>query len=271
MNITVITTFHEPGMVQYGQRFIDSFQQRVDPRVKLRVYAENCKPIVARPEQVTVVDAKEALPDLNAFKERWKDVPKANGTCPWPARRPRDHHKAFKWDAIRFANKTYAVFEAAKDPNTDILVWMDADTYVHSPITYGQFRAMCPATVWLSFLGRNKKWPECGFYHLTLRTPGSDAFLKEFQRVYDEAEQGIFLMEEWHDSYVFWEVLKKIRTQFPQIKDFSGHLINGEGHPLINCELGQFFDHLKGVRKDEGKSRRKDLLKPRPEQYWNEI
>lgn len=78
-------------------------------------------------------------------------------------------------------------------------------------------------------------------------------------------------MEEWHDSYVFWEVLKKIRTQFPQIKDFSGHLINGEGHPLINCELGQFFDHLKGVRKDEGKSRKKDLLKPRPEQYWNEI
>ena len=128
-----------------------------------------------------------------------------------------------------------------------------------------------PVTVWLSVLGRNKKWPECGFYHLTLRTPGSDAFLKEFQRVYDEAEQGIFLMEEWHDSYVFWEVLKKIRTQFPQIKDFSGHLINGEGHPLINCELGQFFDHLKGVRKDEGKSRKKDLLKPRPEQYWNEI
>ena len=69
-------------MVQYGQRFIDSFQTKGDPRVKLRVYAENCKPIVARPEQVTVVDAKEALPDLNAFKERWKDVPKANGTCP---------------------------------------------------------------------------------------------------------------------------------------------------------------------------------------------
>jgi len=78
-------------------------------------------------------------------------------------------------------------------------------------------------------------------------------------------------MEEWHDSYVFDQVLKKIRIQYPNIKDFSGHLINGEGHPLINCELGAWFDHLKGVRKSEGRSRKKDLLEPRSESYWNEV
>ena len=148
-------------------------------------------------------------------------------------------------------------------------VWMDGDTFVHSPITYTEFRNLVPQTQWLHYLGRNRKWPECGFYGLTLRTEGANAFLKEFQRVYDEAENnGIFNMEEWHDSYVFWEVLKKIQPTYPNIKDFSGHLINGEGHPLINCELGKYFDHLKGVRKDEGKSRQRDLLSPRTESYW---
>tara|TARA_B110000977_G_scaffold69083_2_gene93790 strand:- start:5969 stop:6811 length:843 start_codon:yes stop_codon:yes gene_type:complete len=271
MRIKCITTFHQPGLEQYGQRLIDSWAKNVHPAIKLIVYAEDCIPVVPPGANITVVDAKQALPKLNAFKERHKNDPKANGKCPWPARRPRDHHKEFKWDAVRFANKTYAVFEAAQDLETDILVWIDGDTYVHSPITYGQFRNLVPASQWLHYLGRMKKWPECGWYGLTLRTPGADAFLKEFERVYEEHDDGIFKMEEWHDSYVFDEVLKKIRIKHPNIKDFSGHLVNGEGHPLINCELGAWFDHLKGVRKEEGRSRKKDLLQPRSETYWNEV
>jgi len=270
MNITVVTTFHQPGLEQYGQRFINSFSEKVDPKIKLVVYAEKCIPVNPDESRITIHDADSTLPDLQKFKSIWGQVPKANGKCPWPERRPRDNHKEFKWDAVRFANKVYAVFHEAKKDNTDILVWMDADTYVHSPITYGEFRLLVPPQAWLHYLGRNRKWPECGFYGLTLRSPGCDAFLKEFQRVYDEAEQGIFLMEEWHDSYVFWEVLKKIQVQYPNVKDFSGHLVNGEGHPLINCELGKYFDHLKGVRKSEGRSRKRDLLQPRSENYWNE-
>ena len=40
---------------------------------------------------------------------------KANGKCPFLKKDPRDHHKEFKWDAIRFANKVYAVFETYAD------------------------------------------------------------------------------------------------------------------------------------------------------------
>ena len=273
MRITVVTTFHQPVLEQYGQRFIDSFSKNVDPKIRMVVYAENCNPIIPENDKrIEVRNAEQTLPELQQFKRIWKDVPKANGKCPWPERRPRDNHKEFKWDAVRFANKVYAVFEMARDTETDILVWMDADTVVHSPITYGEFRILVPATQWLHFLGRNKKWPECGWYGLTLRTEGANAFLKEFQRVYDEPESnGIFNMEEWHDSYVFWEVLKKIKPHHGNIKDFSGHIVNGEGHPLINCELGKYFDHLKGVRKSEGRSRKRDLLQPRNETYWNEV
>ena len=134
--------------------------------------------LAASSTALTIYDADATLPEFQKFKSIWGQGPTAYGNCPWPERRPRDNHKEFKWDAVRFANKVYAVFHEAKKDDTDILVWMDADTYVHSPITYGEFRLLVPPQAWLHYLGRNKKWPECGFYGLTLRSPGADAFLK---------------------------------------------------------------------------------------------
>ena len=273
MKILVVTTFHKEGMEVYGQRFIDTFSKNVDPKIGLRVYAENCTPEVNDPhDRIGVWSAESALDKLQAFKNKWKDVPKANGVCPpdIKARRPRDWHKEFKWDAIRFANKVYAVFHACDDPEYDLVVWMDADTVCHSPITQDKLVSFFPEQNWLAYLGRGKKWPECGFYGLYINQQGAIDFLKEFERVYEDADNGIFTMEEWHDSYVFDEVLKKIRVQHPNITDLSGHLVKGEGHPLINTELGAYFDHLKGARKNVGKSKLQDLFKVRKEEYWKD-
>ena len=58
-DITVVTTFHQPGLSLYGQRFIDSFAENVEHKVKLIVYAENCSPTNPNPEQITILDAKK--------------------------------------------------------------------------------------------------------------------------------------------------------------------------------------------------------------------
>lgn len=274
MKILVVTTFHKEGLDTYGQRFMDTFSKNVDPKIDLRVYAENCDPVVNDPhDRIAVFSAETNLDKLQAFKQKWKDVPKANGVCPpdIKARRPRDWHKQFKWDAIRFANKVYAVFHACEDPDYDLVVWMDADTVCHSPISYEKFISFFPTETWLSYLGRGHKWPECGFYGLHTQTLSAKEFLREFERVYEDAENGIFKMEEWHDSYVFDQVLKGIRQTHSNIHDLSGHLVKGEGHPLINTELGAYFDHLKGGRKTEGMSRKKDLFTVRHEDYWKTV
>ena len=83
--------------------------------------------------------------------------------------------------------------------------------------------------------------------------------------MYDEAEQGIFTLEEWHDSFVFDAVRKKIQ---PAEVNWSSGIIKGEGHPLINCEWGAYLDHLKGDRKTNGRSLQKDLRVKRTEKYW---
>ena len=279
-DITVVTTFHKPGLEQYGQRFLDSFAQRVDKKIKLLVYAESCQPINPDPDQIKIFDQFEALPKLNQFKSTWGNVPKANGIPPEDikARRPRDWHKEFKWHAIRFANKVYAVFDACQR-SQDWCVWMDADTFVHSDWSYDDFRKQLPGNVWLTYVGRGKgsqTWPECGFYGMNLRDPVCKLFLEEFERMYEDAENGIFTLEEWHDSYVFGDILSRYKARDPNVLDYSAEMYlkeaktGGGGHPLINGILGTWIDHMKGVRKQEGRSRAKDIMVNRSESYWKE-
>jgi hypothetical protein len=105
---------------------------------------------------------------------------------------------------------------------------------------------------------------------------GCTAFLEEFERMYEDAENGIFTLEEWHDSFVFGHILNKMKVLRPDVLDYSEQMYlkeaktGGGGHPLINTELGKYIDHMKGARKKTGKSLAKDLVTNRKEAYWNE-
>lgn len=277
MKYTVVTTFHQAGYEQYGRRMIETFLKNWPAEVNLYVYAENCHVLESAPNLI-VKNLHEASPDLVKFKETWKNVPKANGDVsndPIRSRR-KDSGKGFKWHAVRFAHKVYSIFACAREIDTDILIWMDADTICHSPISINDLNRMIPDNKDLCYLGRKGKYSECGLYSLNLKTEQTKMFLMEFQRMYDKAEAGIFQLEEWHDSFVFDAV--KDRMPFLKKLDWAEKLYDirprpgssiGEGHPLINSEWGAWLDHLKGNRKHLGKSKREDLKIQRSEAYWN--
>jgi hypothetical protein len=276
MKIAVVTTFHAAGLKEYGQRMIDTFCVNWPQEVTLHIYPEKCNPAIRDHSRVTLTDL-DSVKDLVKFKEKWHNVPKANGDVSAdPVRSKRkDSGKGFKWHAIRFAHKVYAIFDCAKETDADVLVWMDADTICHSPITMQDLYKMIPVDSELCYLGRKGKYSECGLYAMNLRSPNIQLFLKEFQRFYDEAEQGIFQLAEWHDSFVF----DAVRIKFPQMRqlDWAAHLhdlrpapgmSSGEGHPLINSQWGAWLDHLKGARKKLGRSKTDDLKIRRVEAYW---
>jgi hypothetical protein len=263
MKYTVITTFNANGYVKYGQRMIQTFLQNWP--VNLVVYAEGCG-VNETAANLKVHDIS-VINELSAFKQRWQSVAKANGDVSAdPVRSQRkDAGKGFKWDAVRFAHKVYSIFHCAKHIDTDWLIWMDADTVCHSPITQADLEQLCPATADLCFLGRRGKYSECGLYAMNLQSQRTRDFLTQFQKYYDQAEQGIFTLAEWHDSFVF----DAVRKHHPLLElDWSSHLITGEGHPLINSAWGAYLDHLKGDRKTLGKSKAKDLKVIRQESYW---
>ena len=266
MKIAVVTTFHEKGLKAYAQNMIDTFCKNWPEEVTLHIYPEGCNPAIRNHAHVTLTDL-ESVKELAAFKSKWKDVPKANGDVSAdPVRRKRkDASKGFKWDAVRFAHKVYAIFDCARTTDADILIWMDADTICHSPISIVDIQRLIPADKDLCFLGRKGKFSECGLYAMNLRSPATQLFLKRFQEFYDNAETGIFTLDEWHDSFVFDAVRKTMKLNE---LDWSSHLITGEGHPLINSEWGGWLDHLKGDRKNLGRSKLTDLKIRRKEKYW---
>jgi hypothetical protein len=277
LKIAVVTTFHGEGLEKYAQRMINTFCTNWPAEVVLHLYPENCNPAISDHSHVTLKRLEE-VEELMAFKNTWQGVPKANGDVSAdPVRSLRkDAGKGFKWHAVRFAHKVYAIFDCARTTDADILVWMDADTICHSPISMQNLYRMIPADSELCYLGRKGKYSECGLYSMNLRSPNVQAFLKEFQRFYDQAEQGIFQLAEWHDSFVF----DAVRVKFPQMRqlDWAAHLHDirprlgssqGEGHPLINSEWGAWLDHLKGGRKKLGRSKLEDLKVKRTEAYWS--
>lgn len=268
MKISVVTTFNDKGLKQYGQRMIDTFCENWPKDVTLHLYPELCNPQVPDHSRITLKRLEE-IPELIAFKEKWKDVPKANGDVTNdPVRSKRkDAGKGFKWNAIRFAHKVYAIFHCAKETDADVLFWMDADTVCHSPITLEQIHSFIKDGQDIGFLGREGKYTECGLYSLNLRSEVVQNFLREFQRMYDDAEHGIFTLEEWHDSFVFDAVRTKFRNHLNE-NNWSAGIVKGEGHPLINSAWGAFLDHLKGDRKTLGRSKDKDLKVKRLEAYW---
>lgn len=220
-----------------------------------------------REENLVLRDLETTCPDLVAFKNKWKDDPRARGFTDDSTKQHNDkkEKKGFKWDAIRFSHKVYAIFHCAKNCDADVLFWMDADTVCHSPINTHFIEKMAPINIDLGYLGRANKYSECGLYSMNLTSTTVQDFLRDFQKSYDEAENGIFLMKEWHDSYVF----DRVREKHPLREyNWSQGLISGEGHPLINSDWGGFLDHLKGKRKRFGRSEINDLKRPRNESYW---
>jgi len=267
MKYTVVTTFNKKGYDLYGKRMIDSFLKNWPAEVTLYVYAEGFNVAESAPNLV-VHNLNEASPKLVAFKERWKNDPRATGdndTDPSRADR-KDGKKAFKWDAIRFAHKVYAIFACAEEVKEGILIWMDGDNYCHSPISIDTIQRLIPEQFDLSYLGRGKKYTECGLYSMNLDHNNTRKFLSNFEQMYEDAEHGIFTLKEWHDSYVF-DIVKNRMTELYN-QNWSEALEGGEGHPLINTEWGAYLDHLKGKRKELGRSKAKDLRVNRTEPYW---
>jgi hypothetical protein len=265
MKISVVTTFHKSGYEKYGKRMIESFLKNWPSTIELHVYAEDVNVIESAPNLIVHNLLQESIELVN-FKNTWRQVPKANGDVSSdPIRSKRkDAGKGFKWDAVRFAHKVYAIFQCAKITDANILLWMDADMICHSPISQESVESLCSRAD-LCFLGRVGKYTECGLYSMNLKSQSIQQFLEKFQQYYDNAEEGIFQLEEWHDSFVFDAVRKNISLKE---HNWAAGIITGEGHPLINCEWGAYLDHLKGDRKTLGRSKLSDLRVKRTENYW---
>ena len=63
--------------------------------------------------------------------------------------------------------------------------------------------------------------------------------MQQFEHMYEDADKGIFTLDEWHDSFVFGYILKALAKLDTSYHDYSKNIYNktaktgGGGHPLI--------------------------------------
>ena len=268
MKYTVITSFHEDGLKQYGQRMIRTFEQHWPAEVDLIVCAENCQPEVTRSNS-HVYDLMQVSNNCRAFVERHRNNPLAHGQAgPPEVWNPK---KAFRWHAVRFAYKVFSVALCADNLISGWMIWLDADTHTHSSVPVEWLSKVCPESAMISYLGRGEKYhSECGWVAYNLDHPETRNFIRDFVGMYNTDQ--IFKEREWHDSYI-WDVVRK---QYDLTNEFFN--LNPSwtdkglaGHPFINSELGLYMDHVKGDRKNHGHSKPKEVVSHPDHPYWQRV
>lgn len=257
MKFLAVTTFNRDGYQRYGQRMIDSFM-RFWPveAVRLVAYPEGCGDLLNG-----CIDLLVAAPSVTAFRERHRENPKARGKV--------DGKYNYRFDAVRFCHKVFAIEAAARlalQRGDDALIWIDADTVTHNPVPADFVEGLLPEGVDVSYLARNRGHSETGFIVFRLRTPCA-RLIEGVAEMYRSGE--VFELAEWHDAFVFDYVRRRLEATC----NLKGHSLSGgfehTNHPFINGPLGGFMDHLKGDgRKAAGRSRQGDLRVRRKESWW---
>lgn len=236
------------GLKQYGQTMIDSFDRHWPRSVELVVYAEDCGPNT-NSDRIKVLDLHARCPELVAFKNKHRNNPVANGQIMKDTNVPyKDNH--FKWDAVRFSNKVFAVIDAVKNVNTDWVIWLDGDTKTFADMPDDFLSEICDPSAMACYLGRREKYhSECGWVAYNRCHQDIFEFVARWRDFY--VNDSLFDLREYHDSFVF-DVLRK---DFQKQKGTRFHNLSpelpgkGPGHPFIASRLGEYMDHMKGSKR----------------------
>lgn len=196
--------------------------------------------------RVCWLDLYKECPDLVNFAEKWKDEPRANGTF------TQKSNTAFRWNAIKFAHKTFAIWHAAKLQESGWLVWVDCDAFLFKKVDDNFKNKIFPESKGICYLGRKSKYSECGFLAFNLNLSETRKFLNDWENLY---LSGDFLKcQETHDSFLFDCMrLANNKNLFYDLNEFS----TTDKNPFSNSLLNTHFAHAKG----DGKAKTSNKLK----------
>lgn len=254
MKITVCTGWSPAGWLEYGRRFAETFARFWPREVELVVYGE--EPVELPRGEFRPLDSIEGCIEFL----RRHDNPIARGLTPSPDAAGRWKASAlaagynFRYDAWKFCRQGFIPYDAAcqlsvlDDPQ--LLLWLDGDVVTHAPIPMAFLGSLLPAGRELAYLGRGEKHSEIGFqlYRVDARDRADRVgqMLSIFRDLY--ATDEVFRLREWHSAYVFDEARRR--------SGVIGHDLTpgGSGHVWHQSPLRLYTDHLKGKRKQKGRS-----------------
>lgn len=249
----VVTSMSQSYYDRIGSVMLESFVERWPDDIKLRIYTEDGLTLPENPKY-EIYDLYEAEPDAAEFVERNKDRPDQQN--------PKELHLG----AVRFSYKTFSIINACLASSVDYMIWLDADTFTHTNITHEFLDTLVDQKNYLTYLGRDNNYSECGFVIYNLNHTINESFIGCWKNMY--VSDNVFELPQWHDSFVF----DTLRKSFESFQNITNNNLSPWGknydHVFINSILGEYMDHMKGDRKDHGKSRKEDITRERKSEYW---
>ena len=206
----------------------------------LTIYAEDFKPDI---KGLKV----RRLPDwLSDFKEKYKDVPSANGKL--------GERYSYTHDAVKFSHKVGAITDFGEGLDSGIMIWLDADIYTHADVDPKWLAKLIHERSYIAWLDRFNVHPECGFLMFRCDKPCHQPFMESFRNLYTSGT--IFKMRETHDSFVLQKLVNtKVHDQNIPVPCSLSREAFRSTHPLVNGPLSKCFDHTKGeARKKLGRT-----------------
>ena len=173
----------------------------------------------------------------------------------------------FLMDGVRFSHKVFAIRKGMenRDADVDVVFWLDGDLVTHSKVTHDFFDKFIGNTFVSYFLDRtDPSYTETGFHAFNVKHTLFAKFLNTWEKYYTDAK--FCKLRYWTDCHTFDATRNEIGKEF-----FCNISHVDCAHPLVNCFLSNYFDHLKGTRKSEGKSRRIDRIIFDKHPYWDNI
>jgi hypothetical protein len=278
MKIKVITSYKPGTWNAYAKRAVDSVLKYWPDDIIVAVYHEDQPQDVFEHPRVEWYNAHVVQPELLKFKNKHKDDPVANGELqeiPGGVRRPAELQKkggldknkgSFLWNAVRFSNKVFCVTHALKNSDGyDYVVWLDADTYTFRPMPKSFLENLLPGDTMITYLGRENpnlkdggKYPECGFVGYNMNNSEIHNLCDDWEKMY--ITDDMFKLLEWTDCATLWHLAKKYQKEKNIKINDIGYWKGVKGHHVfINSELGLYMDHMKGNRKEVGRSKPNDF------------
>ena len=258
MSYLLVTTFNADGYKLYGKKMLEAFLEYWPIDQQIIVYTENCDLDTQFNNPRIIIKDLLQVNELVDFKTRHKDNLVANGF-------KNSSTKNFLFDAVRFSHKVFALYDAVQNNLGKSIVWVDADTITHSNVSANFLADNFPNNFGIAYLGRIKQYTECGWVVYHTSHPLMQKFWETFTDYY--RKDTIFNLPEWHDSYVFDVVRKEYESKGMVNQNITPGFV--AGHPFINCVLGEYMDHMKGPRKQEGRSKKTERsIEKNHIKYW---
>lgn len=266
--LIVCTGWNLEGWVRYGRRFLETFVEHWPSEVRLEVYGEEDAMAASALRAMELARAGKLQHDVRfthlraiegcvEFLERHRGDPMKCGRAksaghPWKERAVVAGYN-WRYDAVKFSRQGFiphAVATDQKNTDADFLCWLDGDVVTHSRVASAEtITKIMPTGKAIAFLGREPKHPDIAFQLYDLREPRALQFLQAFRLAYEL--DLVFTLKEWHSAFVWRHLLQ----HHPQFLELAYNMTpQGSGHVWHQSVLRFWGDHLKGDRKERGRS-----------------